>query len=143
MPKTRITPYVFFQGNCEEAIHFYQQAIGAKTLMLMRFNESPDAPPPGLLEPGFETKVMHSSILVGDTQIYLSDGCDSKPVDYSGIRLAISFDDPETVKQAFAGLSQGGKVEMELQQTFWSPLFGMVQDKYGIGWMVSILDEPS
>lgn len=143
MSKSQIISYIFFQGQCEEAIRFYEQAIGAKVLMLMRFSESPDEMPPGMLEAGFENKVMHAAISVSDTPIFLSDGCDSKPVDHSGIRLALSFNDPEQVHQAFKGLSQGGTVEMEPQKTFWSPLFGMVRDPFGVGWMVSIADESS
>ena len=74
MATTNIQPYLFFSGRCEEAIEFYRTAIGAEVEMVMRFNESPEPMPPGVLQEGFEAKVMHSSFRVGDAMIMASDG---------------------------------------------------------------------
>ena len=75
---TTITPYLFFSGRCEEALNFYQKAIEAQIDMIMRFNESPEPTPPGMLQAGFENKVMHASFRVGGACLMASDGCDDK-----------------------------------------------------------------
>ncbi len=130
-------PYLFFGGRCEEAMELYGKVLGAQVLMKMRFNESPQPPPPGFLEDGFETKIMHSSIKIGDTTIMASDGCDSRS-SFEGFRLAYQTKTTEQAEKAFAGLSEGGKVDMPLTKTFWSPLYGQVTDKFGLGWMVMV-----
>jgi PhnB protein len=78
MTGTTITPYLDFSGRCEEALEFYRKALGAEVEMLMRYNESPQQPPPGMLQAGFEKKVMHSSFRVRGLQLMASDGCDDK-----------------------------------------------------------------
>ena len=74
MAGTVVQPYLFFGGRCEEAIGFYGKAIGAKVEMMMRFSDSPEPMPPGVLQPGFEQKVMHSSLRIGETVVMASDG---------------------------------------------------------------------
>ena len=75
-----IQPYLFFNGRCQEALEFYRRAIGAELLMMMRFSESPDAPPPGMVPPGWENKVMHSALRIGDAVIMASDGMSPVPM---------------------------------------------------------------
>ena len=70
----QIQPYLFFNGRCEEAVEFYRKALGAKVEMLMRYKDSPEPPPPGMVPPGSENKVMHASLTVGDTIVMASDG---------------------------------------------------------------------
>ena len=135
--KTLVQPYLFFNGRCEEALDFYRDAIGAKVDMMMRFKESPEPTPPGTLPPGFENKVMHASFRVGDTLLMASDGCDPVPK-FEGFSLSLSVASEEEAKRAFAALATGGEVRMPLQRTFWSPCFGMLADRFGIGWMVSV-----
>ena len=132
----QIQPYLFFEGRCEEALEFYRKALGAKTEMLMRYKEAPDAPPPGTLPPGSENKVMHASVRIGDTVIMASDGhCSGKP-SFQGFSLALSARDEAEAKRFFGALSEGGKVMMPLGKTFFSPAFGMATDRFGVGWMV-------
>ena len=69
-----VQPYLSFDGRCEEAIEFYRKALGAETTMLMRFKESPEPPPPGMVPPGSENKFMHASLRIGDTTVMASDG---------------------------------------------------------------------
>jgi PhnB protein len=64
-----VQPYLSFDGRCEEAIEFYREALGAETTMLMRFKESPEPPPPGMVPPGSENKIMHASLRIGDTTV--------------------------------------------------------------------------
>jgi PhnB protein len=70
----QIQPYLFFNGRCEEAVDFYRNALGAEVEMMMRFKDSPDPKPPGLLAPGFENKVMHASLRIGGAVVMASDG---------------------------------------------------------------------
>ena len=133
-----VQPYLFFEGRAEEALNFYTKALGTKVDMLMRNREAPEAPPPGMLPPGSENKVMHASFHVGDTEVMLSDGrCSGKP-QFNGFSLAISARDEATVRRYFNALADGGSVTMPLGKTFWSPCFGMLTDKFGLGWMVSV-----
>jgi len=69
-----VQPYLFFDGRCEEAVEFYRKALGAKVEMLMRFSESPDPPPPGMVAPGSENKIMHASLNIGGATVMASDG---------------------------------------------------------------------
>jgi len=135
----QVQPYLFFNGRCDEAIEFYRRAIGAEVEMLMRYRESPDPPPPGTIPPGSENKVMHASLRIGDTTIMASDGlCSGKP-QFEGLSLSISVPDAAAADRLFAGLAAGGQVQMPLTQTFWSPRFGMLVDRFGLGWMINVV----
>jgi PhnB protein len=133
-----IQPYLFFNGRCEEALNFYQKALGAEVQMVMRFNESPEPPKPGMVPPGFENKIMHASFRVGETLVMASDGCSSDKARFEGFSLSVSVHTEAEADRVFNALADGGKVHMPLAKTFWSPRFGMVADRFGIGWMVSV-----
>jgi PhnB protein len=133
-----IEPYLFFNGRCEEAVEFYRSALGAEVGMMMRYKESPEPPRPGMVPPGFENKIMHASFRVGETTVMASDGCSTdKPV-FEGFSLSIAVPDEEA-DRIFSELSAGGQVTMPLGKTFWAPRFGMLTDRFGVGWMVSVL----
>ena len=142
MTNTTIQPYLFFAGRCEEAINFYKKVLGAEVEMLMRHRDSPEPPPPGMLQAGFEDKVMHATIRIGGAVIMASDGCDDK-TRFDGFRLSLALPTEADANRAFAGLSDGGEVQMPLAKTFWSPCFGMVTDRFGVGWMVTVAAEQS
>ena len=143
MTGTTITPYLFFGGRCEEALEFYRQALGAEVEMLMRFNESPDPTPPGVLQPGFETKVMHATFRVRGLPLMASDGCGAES-GFDGFRLALALPTEEAdARRAFDALADGGSVQMPLAKTFWSPCFGMLTDRFGLGWMVTVNQPPA
>lgn len=137
MEKASALSYLFFSGRCEEAVEFYKKALHAKVIMMMRFNESPDPIPPGMLEPGFENKIMHCSFQVGETTIMASDGCDSKSR-FDSFRIALNVPTETLADQVFNALADGGKIDMPLVKTFWSPRYGMVTDRFGVGWMVMV-----
>ncbi len=134
---TTITAYVFLKGRCEEALGFYKEKLGAEVEMVMRFDQSPHPAPEGMLQAGFETKVMHASFTVGGARVMASDGCNDQGT-LSGFRLALSVATQEEARKAFDGLADGGTVDMPLTETFWSPLYGMVTDRFGVEWMVSV-----
>lgn len=131
----QVQPYLFFDGRAEEAIEFYRKALGAKVDMLMRFKESPD-PMPGGAPPG--DKVMHASLRIGETTVMASDGnCAGRPA-FQGFSLALNAANEAEAKRLFAALGEGGQVQQPLIKTFFSPAFGMVADRFGVGWMVVV-----
>ena len=128
----KVQSYLCFEGRTEEALKFYETAIGAKVEMLMRFKDAPE----GMCTPGTEEKVMHSSFTVGDTQLMASDGRMQPPAKFSGISLTLNAKDEAEAKKLFDSLADGGQVQMPLTPTFFSPSFGMLADKFGVTWMV-------
>jgi PhnB protein len=137
MPNTLVQPYLFFGGRSDEAIEFYRTALGAQVDFLMRFKESPEPHPPGMLPPGFENKVMHASFRIGETTLMASDGPCKEP-GFRGFSLSLAVPDETEANRAFAALADGGEVQMPLTKTFWCPCFGMLTDRFGIGWMISV-----
>ncbi|RJF95232.1 VOC family protein [Noviherbaspirillum saxi] len=131
-----VEPYLFFNGQCEEALEFYKSALGAEVTALMRFKDSPEPHPPGMLPPGSENKIMHSNFRIGDTTVMASDGmCTGEGV-FQGFSLSISAENDAKAEQLFAALSDGGKVTMPMATTFFASRFGMLTDRFGVGWMV-------
>jgi PhnB protein len=131
-----VEPYLFFNGRCEEAIEFYRRALGATDVRIMRNRESPEPPPPGMLPPGSEDKVMHASFRIGGTTVMASDGRCSGQLDFKGFSLAVEAKSDTEAERLFAALADGGTVQMPLAKTFFASRFGMVADRFGVGWMV-------
>ena len=130
-----IQPYLSFEGRCDEAIEFYKKAIDAKVDMLMRFKESPDQ---SMVTPESKEKVMHAALRAGNAQLLMSDGRCTGSANFTGIALALSVASEADADRVFNALADGGKVNMPLTKTFFSPKFGMVEDKFGVGWMVMV-----
>ena len=137
----QVEPYLFFDGRCEEALEFYRQALGAEIVAILRFKESPD---PAMVPPGGEEKVMHAVFRVGTTALMASDGqCQGRP-SFQGFALSLMPPDERRAGELFRALSDGGQVQMPLSETFWSPCFGMVTDRFGVTWMINVLrDNPA
>jgi len=134
----QVQPYLFFDGRCEEALEFYRRALRAEVTMLMRFKDSPEPQPPGMIPPGSENKVMHASMRIGETTVNASDGeCNGKP-SFEGFALSLDAANEAEADKLFAALSEGGQVKLPLTKTFFSPRFGMVADRFGITWMVIV-----
>src|SRR5262245_54993368 len=104
MANAAITPYLFFGGRCEEALEFCRTALGAEVEMLMRFDESPEPAPPGMLQAGFEKKVMHASFRVRGIPLMASDGCNDR-LKFDGYRLALSVPTEADARRAFDALA--------------------------------------
>jgi len=137
MSTTFIQPYLFFGGRCEEALAYYGTVLGAKVDMLVRYSDSPEPHAPGSIPAGFEDKVMHSSFHIGESTILASDGNEEGP-HFNGVSLSVNLPNEEEARKAFDGLADGGEVMMPLGKTFWSPCFGMLTDKFGLDWMISV-----
>jgi PhnB protein len=134
----QVQAYLNFDGRCEEALEFYRKALGAEVTMLMRYKECPEPPPPGMVAPGSDNKVLHASFRIGETTLMAADcHCQEKP-SFQGFSLSITAANEAQADRLFAALGDGGKVKMPLGKTFFSPRFGMVEDRFGIGWMIIV-----
>ena len=136
-----LQPYLFFDGRCEEAITFYRQAIGAEVEMMLHYKDSPDPLPPGT-HPGYDNKVIHASVRIGDSAVMMADDCMGHP-NFQGFSLSLQVVDAATARQRFDALAVGGQVKMPLGKTFFSPCFGMVADRFGVSWMVIVMADPA
>lgn len=132
----KVETYLFFGGKCEEALTFYQQLLGIEVSMLMKYNESPD---PSLCPDQCGDKVMHANFKIGETAFMASDGDCQGQTNFSGFSLSFNVDSEEEGQRLMAGLCEGGKITLPLAPSFWGGLFGMVKDKYGISWMISVI----
>ena len=137
------TPYLSFNGRCDEAIAFYTRALGAKVQMLMRFSDSPEPPPPDCVPPGFENKVMHAELRVGEARLMCTDGPTGQEPGFRNVSIAVELPDESQVRRMFDALVDGGQVMMPPGRTFWSPCFGMLTDRFGLGWMIGVQAEAS
>jgi PhnB protein len=133
-----LNPYLSFEGRCEEAIAFYREAAGAQLVMLMRHRESPEPPPPGMLPADSGDKVMHAHLTIGGCTLMAGDGLCSGQPKFDGFSLYLAQPDAAAARRTFDALAAGGQVTMPLGPTFWSPCFGMLTDRFGLGWMVTV-----
>ena len=133
-----VQPYLFFEGRCEEAIEFYKKALGAEVQFMMRYQESPEPPPPGAVPPGSEDKILHAQIRIGQAVVMMSDGRCAGKLAFDGFFLSLSVSTPAEADKFFSALAEGGQVRMPQSKTFFSPRFGMVSDRFGVGWMVLV-----
>ena len=139
----QVQPYLFFDGRCEEALKFYESAIGARITALMRFKDAPPNPQessqqgcgPGTVDP---EKIMHANLEIGQTQIMASDGMNTGKPDFKGFSLSINATNDAEADRIFVALSQGGQVQMPLGPTFFASRFGMLADRFGVTWMVIV-----
>jgi PhnB protein len=134
-----VQPYLFFDGRCEEALGFYRRTLGAEVKMLMRFKEAPEKPPAGTMPSGTENKVMHAELRIGESAIMASDGHCQGKASFEGFSLTLAVKTEAEADRLFAALSDGGEVRMPLGKTFFSPKFGMLADRFGVGWMVIVV----
>ncbi len=136
-----VQPYLFFGGRCDEALAFYKTALSARVGMVMRWSDCPEPPQAGTFPPGYEQKIMHCDFTVGNLTIFASDGCPSsaeEPSRFEGFRLTLTVPTAAVADHTFAALANGGRIDMPLTKTFWSPRYGMVTDLFGVGWMVMV-----
>ncbi|HBK09285.1 MAG TPA: VOC family protein [Acetobacteraceae bacterium] len=131
----QVQPYLFFEGRCQEAIDFYREALGAEVLMQMHYK---DSPVPTVQLPGAADKIMHACVRIGETQVFMSDGMCGGAPSFQGFALSVLLKDDAEAERVFAALGNGGTVNMPLAKTFFASSFGMVADRFGVGWMVLV-----
>jgi PhnB protein len=135
MSTPQVDPYLFFDGNCAEAMRFYERALGGKLEALMTHA---DSPMPEAIPPGSRDRIMHARLSLGDRALMASDTMPGEP--YGGMKnvfVSLTYPTVADANRVFAALAQGGKVNMPIQKTFWTEAFGMVVDRFGAPWMVS------
>lgn len=131
----QVQPYLSFEGRCDEALEFYKKALGAEVKMLMRFKDCPDK---NSCAPGSLEKVMHSSVQIGKSEVFMTDGRNSGQPKFTGISLSLDVDSVGDAERIFKALCDGGNVTMPMSKTFFAQAFGMVADKFGVHWMVIV-----
>lgn len=130
-----VQPYLMFNGRCEEAADFYRTALGAKVEMAIHFKDSPDK---SMVTAETMNKVMHMRLRIGDSVVLASDGrCGGNPL-FDGFSMSINVATSVEAERLFTALSDGGKVQMPLTKTFFSPAFGMLADRFGVSWMIHV-----
>jgi PhnB protein len=138
-----IQPYLFFRGRCEEALQYYQDKLGAEAGVMMRFRDNPDKPDRDKVPAELDDRIMHADIKICGSQIMMSDGWKSGPLDFQCMSLALSLDDETEAHRLFNALAEDGTVQMPMGPTFFAKTFGSVADKFGVSWMIIVPPEAS
>lgn len=133
-----VQPYIFYRGRCAEAIAFYQERLDADVLMMMRFSDAPEMPPSGEKPADMADRVMHACLYINGGNVMMSDGMQSGAPELESVSLSLSVPDEAAARRYFDALAKDGEVQMPLGPTFFSPCFGAVKDKFGLGWMVIV-----
>jgi len=127
--------YLFFDGQCAEAMRFYHRVIGGQLTAMMKYSESPDA---AQRPPGSDDRILHASLLVDGRNLMASDvPAGQRPGPMQGVALSLFYDRPDAARQTFEQLAEGGTITMPMAPTFWAESFGMLTDRFGTAWMVS------
>lgn len=129
----KLQPHLHFGGDCRAAMDFYHQVLGGEIATMMTYGEGP----PGLAGPEWRDRILHATLKIGDEELL---GSDSPPGGYqppAGFDITIALDDLDEAKRIFAALSEGGRVTMPMQETFWTRGFGMLTDRFGVRWMIN------
>jgi PhnB protein len=136
----QVQPYLFFEGRCDEAIAFYQAALGAEVTQLMRNKDFPHDSDSKLPAPSpeFAEKVMHAALRIGDSTLLLSDGRNLGQLKFNGFALLLQVPNDAEAQRLFTALAEGGRVLMPLIKTFYSSQFGMVSDRFGMLWSLMV-----
>ena len=137
---TTVNPYLIFQGNCEQAFQFYKSVFKTDFRYIGRFSETP-AHANMQFAPGTEDNIMHVSLPISNETVLM--GCDNPDPSRnttvgSNISLTLNTDSKQEADRLFNELSKGGQARMPMQNTFWGAYFGMLTDKFGINWMISV-----
>jgi PhnB protein len=132
----KLIPYLVMDGNAKEAIEFYEKALNAEILFTQSFGEMPENPEFPLPEEA-KGRISHATIKVGETELMLSDTFPGQPHQSGNqVTICITTDDEEKSRQMFEALKQDGQVTMPLQETFFSPAYGTLIDKFGVNFQI-------
>jgi PhnB protein len=134
-----VRPILYFDGRCEEAIEFYRCALGAEVMMLMRFKDRPGLDAPIGEANGIENRVLHATFMIGDLTVQASDGDCMGQSKFQGFSLSITVAERAEAERIFAALADGGQIRMPMIETFFSPRYGIVDDRFGVSWKVHVV----
>lgn len=140
MSVEKITPYLFFSGEAEAAVHHYERTLGAQVEALMRWGDQPGACPAGK-----ETHVMHAALHIGEAVLLMSDSPSPEPEEKAarGPALAVQVADANDMQKKFNALAEEGTVVDAIHDAFWGDKFGVVRDKFGVTWMFTCPSTPT
>ncbi len=137
---TTINPYLTFTGNCEEAFLFYKSVFGGEFQMISRFKDMPPDPEYPISDEDKE-KIMHVSLPISEETVLMGSDASEQfgnNIEFgNNITISINTKSVDEVTRIYNELSKGGKINMQLEKTFWGAYFGMFTDKFGINWMVN------
>ena len=133
-------PYLFFNGNCSDAMKFYEKTLGGTLKALMKYGETPGGAPPR----SDPEQIMHAYLTLPGGDIMASDDMSGAPYQGKhGFAISINYPTAAESQRVFEALADGGTVIMPFGKTFWSDAFGIVTDRFGTPWMVSVEAPPS
>jgi PhnB protein len=130
----QVNPYLFYNGNCEAALKFYQKVLGARIEATFTYDGAPESMP---MPPEWNKKIMHAKISIDGEVIMASDAAPGHFQPPQGFAVSLQVEDPADAERRFNALSEGGSVTMPFAKTFFSKGFGMCVDQFGIPWMVN------
>ncbi len=130
----QMTPYLSFNGQCEEAFKFYERCLGGRLGTIFRYAETPLA---ARVPDNWQDKVMHSSLRLGDQMLMGGDLAPDRYVEPKGFQLSLQIGSAAEAERVFDALAEGGQIVLPLEKTFWAARFGMVVDRFGIPWLVN------
>jgi PhnB protein len=130
----QVTPYLTYNGQCEEAFKFYEQCLGGKIVMLLTHGESPTA---DQIAPDWHKTIMHARLELGGQALMGSDSPPEYQEEMKGFYVSLSIDKPAEAERIYNALAENGKINMPLQQTFWAHRFAMLIDRFGTPWMIN------
>lgn len=133
-----VSPYVMYNGQCEEAFRYYEKHLGGKIKAMMPYAGSPAAKD---VPADAGNKILHATITVNGTSIMASDAPAGRYEKPQGLFLSLDIKTGAEAERVFKALSDGGSVIMPLEKTFWAARFGMLADRFGIPWMVNCENE--
>jgi PhnB protein len=140
----KVQSYLSFEGRCDEALGFYKKALGAEVVQLMRYSEAPAGAPSENADDGCggampsPDKVMHAVVRIGETELMASDGRCSGQAEFKGVMLALTANTDAEARQWFDALADGGQVMQPLMKTFFTSSFGMLNDRFGVSWLLVV-----
>lgn len=131
-----LNPYLFYDGDCAEAFRFYAEVTGWQLETMMTYGDSPECDE---IPAVHHDRIIHASLATGNGVLMASDCLPGQYRDPAGTALAVSLDDANEARRVFDTLSEGGRVDMPLEETFFAHAFGMLTDRFGVAWMISVL----
>lgn len=129
-----VNAYLHFRGDCAKALAFYEEVLGGKVTMSMRYGEAP-AEMRG--PPGSDELIMHARFELGGTVIMASDAPPGRGQKMAGCAISLNLDDPAAAERVYGRMIEGGAVHMAMAPTFWARRFAMFEDRFGVAWMIN------
>ena len=135
----KVVPYLYFNGNCEEALNFYHKALGGEKSEIMRYGSQGEGIPEEIAN-----RIMHAELILGDDLIYFSDtSAEGEYQPGSNVQINLNLDTEEEIRKIYEGLAVEATVTMELQDTFWGAIYGALTDKFGVSWSFNYMKPQS